>query len=177
MEDWEKIRTDTSLRFLLEQRTNRAMVMGLPEPDIDIIDVEVASDASNKSIVLKVSNTLLLESARGVNFIAVLHVRQCRRDNLLRELLDAIQPQNYSKVFFIDELIAYPVGNCLVPTQEVCDDDMVTNLLQEYSILLDALPQMLLRDPIVRWYGWKIGDVIKITRANGEIYHRIIVAG
>lgn len=175
MEDWERIRIDKALQFLLDQRINREVSMGLPEPMIDVIDVDVGSDITNKSIVLKVSNAILLESARGGNFIVVLYVRQCRRDNLLRELLNAIQPRNYSKVFFVDELLAYPVGNHLVPRHKLCTDEMVADLLGRFSITVDALPRILLSDTIVRWYGWKVGDVIKVTRANGDDYYRLVV--
>jgi DNA-directed RNA polymerase subunit H (RpoH/RPB5) len=35
------------------------------------------------------------------------------------------------------------------------------------------LPKMLLRDIIARWYGWKVGDVVKITRRD-EVYYRMI---
>lgn len=170
MDEWKINRLDKAVQFLLDQRIKRD-----PHLMIDVIDVEVANDTTNKSIVLKVSNTILVESARGPNFIAILYVEQCKRDNLLRELLDSIQPRDYCRVFFVDELIAYPVGNQMVPKHELCDNNMVQTLLHEHSITVDALPRMLLRDPIARWYGWKMGDVIKITRSNGEVYHRLVV--
>ena len=165
MESWHKERVEASIQFLLDHR-----------PDgTEMIDIEVANDLSNKSIVLKVSNNILVESARSPNFVAIIYVEQCKRDNLLRELLDEIQPQNYSKVFFVDELVANPIGNVLVPKQERCTKKVVKRLLREYSLTVDALPRMLLQDPIARWYGWKVGDVIEVTRSNGERYHRVVV--
>lgn len=165
MESWQRERLEASIQFLLDHRPNGT----------ELLDIEVTNDSSNKSIVLKVSNTILVESARSPNFVALIYVEQCKRDNLLRELLDEIQPQNYSKVFFVDELVANPVANVLVPKQKRCGEKVVEKLLREYSITVDALPRMLLRDPIARWYGWKVGDVIRVTRSNGEKYHRVVV--
>lgn len=149
--------------------------MNVPTPDMDIIDVEVADDMSNKSIVLKVSNTILAQSVTGPNFITILYVNQSQRDNLLRDLLDSIQPQNFSKVFFIDELVANPVANKLVPKQRLCTRETVDKLLRDNFIIVDALPKMLLRDPIARWYGWKVDDVVEVIRSNGETYYRLVV--
>lgn len=176
MEDWQRERINASILFLLEQRDKRCALTKIPSPQIELIDVEMASDTTNKSIVLKVGNTILAQSAMGPDFIAIIYVNQCQHENILRELLNDIQPQNYCKVFFVDELIANPINNVLVPNHELCTKKMVDKLLREYSIVVDALPKILLRDPIVRWHGWKIGDVIKITRSNGEIYHRLVAS-
>jgi DNA-directed RNA polymerase subunit H (RpoH/RPB5) len=156
---------DASIEFLLANRS------GIPQI---IIDLQV-EDVSNKSIVIKVSNAVLNESVKNSNFVVILHINQYRRDNLLRELLDALRPQEYCKVFFVDELIANPIGNKMVPKHELCTERMVNKLLRKYSITIDALPKILLRDPIVRWYGWKVGDVVKVTRPNGELYYRMVV--
>lgn len=168
-------RIEASINFILDQRVNRSTLMGNPQPPYDVIDLRIADDNSNKSIVIKVSNAILSESARSSNFIVVLYVNQYNRNNLLRELLDALPPQNYCKVFFVDELITNPISNKMVPKHQLCTPKMVNRLLQKYSITVDALPKMLLRDPIVRWYGWEVGDVIKITRSNGELYYRTVV--
>jgi DNA-directed RNA polymerase subunit H (RpoH/RPB5) len=172
--DWKTQRINTAIDFLLEQRAIRSRLMDIPHEPDEVVDLEVADDISNKSIVIKVSNAILSESVRGSNFIVVLHINQYSHDNLLRELLDAIRPQEYCKVFFVDELVANPVGNKMVPKHELCTHKMVEGLLRRYSITLDMLPKIALRDPIVRWYGWKVGDVIKITRPSGELYYRMV---
>jgi DNA-directed RNA polymerase subunit H (RpoH/RPB5) len=171
--DWQSQRIEASIGFILDQRVKRSALKN-PEPQYDITDVGVHDDNS-KNIVIKVSNTILNESAKNSNFIVVVHVNQYNRNNLLHELLDVIQPQNYCKVFFVDELIANPIGNKMVPKHELCTRKMVESLLQKHSIVVDALPNISLRDPIVRWYGWQVGDIIKITRPNGELYYRMVV--
>src|ERR1700743_357512 len=171
--DWQSQRVEASIGFILEQRINRCVLTNNPQPRYDVIDLEVADDNSNKSIVIKVSNTILSVS-KSPDFIVVLYVNQYNRNNLLRELLDAIHPQNYCRIFFVDELIADPVGNRMVPKHELCTDRMVERLLRKHSITIDALPKIFLRDPIVRWYGWQVGDVVKITRPSGELYYRMV---
>lgn len=158
---------EDALSFILTQRTAK---MG----DVPQVVVLQVTDDTSKSIVIKVSNAILNQTAKNPNFVVVLYINQCSRDGLLHELLDELALRDYSKVFFIDELIANPIGNKMVPKHELCTHKMVERLLQKYSITIDSLPKILLRDPIVRWYGWEVGDVIKIVRPNGELYYRMV---
>lgn len=163
--EWQSQRMEASLAFILSQRVEQT----------EIVELKVGDDTSNKSVVIKVSNAIFNESARDSNFVVVLYINQYNRSGLLHELLNALTPRDYSKVFFVDELIANPIGNKMVPKHELCTKRMVDRLLREHSITIDALPKILLRDPIVRWYGWEIGDVIRVTRPNGELYYRMVV--
>jgi DNA-directed RNA polymerase subunit H len=166
--DWQSHRVEASLSFILAQRVAKAGTMP------DVIEIPLGDDTS-KSIVIKVSNAILNQSSRNPNFIAILYFNQCSRGNLLREVLDELTLRDYSKVFFVDELIANPIGNKMVPKHELCTNKMVDELLHKYSITIDSLPKILVRDPIVRWYGWEVGDVVKVTRPNGELYYRMVV--
>lgn len=163
--EWQSQRMEASLAFILSQRVEQT----------EVVELKVGDDTSNKSVVIKVSNAIFNESARDSNFVVVLYINQYNRSGLLHELLNALTPRDYSKVFFVDELIANPIGNKMVPKHELCTKRMVDRLLREHSITIDALPKILLRDPIVRWYGWEIGDVIRVTRPNGELYYRMVV--
>lgn len=163
--EWQSQRMEASLAFILGQRVEQT----------EVVELRVGDDTSNKSVVIKVSNAIFNESARNSNFVVVLYINQYNRSGLLHELLNALTPRDYSKVFFVDELIANPIGNRMVPKHELCTKRMVDGLLRKHSITIDALPKILLRDPIVRWYGWEIGDVIKVTRPNGELYYRMVV--
>jgi DNA-directed RNA polymerase subunit H (RpoH/RPB5) len=163
--EWQSQRMEASLAFILGQRVKQT----------EVIELRIGDDTSNKSVVIKVSNAIFNESARNSDFVVVLYINQYNRSGLLHELLNALTSRDYSKIFFVDELIANPIGNRMVPKHELCTKRMVDELLRKYSITIDALPKILLRDPIVRWYGWEIGDVIKITRPNGELYYRMVV--
>jgi DNA-directed RNA polymerase subunit H (RpoH/RPB5) len=163
--EWQSQRMEASLAFILGQRVEQT----------EVIELRIGDDTSNKSVVIKVSNAIFNESARNSDFVVVLYINQYNRSGLLHELLNALTSRDYSKVFFVDELIANPIGNRMVPKHELCTKRMVDELLRKHSITIDALPKILLRDPIVRWYGWEIGDVIKVTRPNGELYYRMVV--
>jgi DNA-directed RNA polymerase subunit H (RpoH/RPB5) len=166
--DWQLQRMEDALSFIMTQRAAKTGTM----PEVVVLQV---TDDTSKSIVIKVSNAILNQTAKNPNFVVVLYINQCNRDGLLHELLDELALRDYSKVFFIDELIANPISSRMVPNHELCTHKMVKKLLQKYSITIDSLPKMLLRDPIVRWYGWQVGDVVKITRPNGELYYRMVV--
>lgn len=168
--EWQLQRSEASIAFILDQRIKRT---GGPLPEV--IELQIADDTSNESVVIKVSNVVLAESVKSSNFIVILYLNQYNRPGLLRELLDALTLREYSKVFFVDELIADPIGNRMVPKHELCSEDTVAELLHKHSITIDTLPKILVRDPIVRWYGWEVGDVIKVIRPNGELYYRIVV--
>lgn len=168
--EWQCERVEASIAFIIDQRIK---LTGGPLPEV--IELQVADDTSNKSVVIKVSNVILAESGKNSNFIVILYLNQYSRSGLLYELLDALTLREYSKVFFVDELIANPISNRMVPKHELCTGKMVTKLLHKHSITIDALPKIPSRDPIVRWYGWEVGDVIKLTRPNGELYYRMVV--
>ena len=38
----------------------------------------------------------------------------------------------------------------------------------------DTFPSLLKSDPISRFYGYNKGDIIKVTRKNGIVIHRIV---
>lgn len=166
---WQSERVEKSLAFISQQRMERTGI--IPE----IIDIQVPDDTPKKSIAIKANNAIFDISARSPNFVVVLYINQYNRDGLLQELLDALLPRDYSKIFFVDELIVNPIDNKMVPKHELCSNKAVTKLLHKYSITIDALPKILLRDPIVRWYGWEVGDIIKVTRPKGELYYRMVV--
>jgi len=109
LEDWQLERIDKSVEFLLEIREKYGRKVEAKK----VINVEIPDDISNKNIVIKASNAILKES--GTEFIAILLVNQCDHQTLLSELFDVIQPENFSKTFFVDELIANPITNKLVP--------------------------------------------------------------
>ena len=66
----------------------------------------------------------------------------------------------------------------LVPKHEIVPEDEVDELLKEFGITKDKLPQILKSETIVSEIGAKKGDVIKITRTSPTagkcIYFRIV---
>ncbi len=61
--------------------------------------------------------------------------------------------------------------HCLVPKHIKLNKIEADMIIQKYS----KLSEMLISDPISRYYGFIKGDIIKIIRNNGEIFYRIVV--
>jgi len=93
--------------------------------------------------------------------------------SLLKDLLDLLPTEFYSKVFFDDELKRCPIGHVLVPTHRLATEEEIKNL-RERHILLKTIPKMLISDIIARWYGWKVKTVIAIERSDGVYFRRIV---
>lgn len=74
----------------------------------------------------------------------------------------------FIQVFFWDELIVNPTKHYMVPKHEILSNDEkmeLTSNNNKYSGI-DKFPIILDSDPIMRFLGGKLGDVIKITRFN-----------
>lgn len=166
---------DAAIQKLLDKREERYDALGLKMPEPDIIEIAVADDTTNKNIITMAANEILAQSAVTPDFLVILRTNKSDRGDILKDLLDAIQPQNYSKVFFVDELLAYPIGNVLVPQHQLCTKEMEEELMIKYQVAFDKLPKILLRDVVARWYGWKANDLILVKRIDGEVYYRLVV--
>jgi DNA-directed RNA polymerase subunit H (RpoH/RPB5) len=58
-------------------------------------------------------------------------------------------------------------------------DEEVLKLLAQYMTTKLLLPMISIHDPVVKYFGWKLGDVVKITRGLGGYqphtpYYRIV---
>ncbi len=68
----------------------------------------------------------------------------------------------------------------LVPKHTKCSDDEVSDLLKKYSLINKMqLPIVLRDDPVIRYYNFKSGDVIRITGTklsmnNNYIFYRCV---
>jgi DNA-directed RNA polymerase subunit H (RpoH/RPB5) len=135
------------------------------KPNLEVINLSLASDVPLREMVAKVKEVV---PPPENNFILILHYSPIK----IRELITGLgDPRYYCKIFFWNELLICPMDNILVPVHEKCKN--VSQILSMYSISLEQLPKIPLSDPIVRWNGWGVGDVINIYREN-EIYYRIV---
>lgn len=79
------------------------------------------------------------------------------------------------QVFDIDELLNNVTTHSLVPKHEILPVEEQDKLLKIYKVTRIQLPRIFTSDPIVKYYAWKKGNIIKITRKNGEVYYRCVV--
>ena len=69
----------------------------------------------------------------------------------------------------------------LVPKHEKISKAKAKELLEEYGVKLNQLPQIFQLDPAIEHMEVEAGDIIKITRksqtAGEAIYYRVVIVG
>lgn len=73
------------------------------------------------------------------------------------------------QVFFDDKMTFNPTRHIDTPKHILVPDDQKTEKLRELKVSLAKLPIIRLDDPIVRYYGWSLGQLIKIERYDRGI--------
>lgn len=163
MEDWQKKEVEKCLKFMGKVR-NMPDKWEVEYMDVDNRSLMKATIAINNIIVRKLSNNI-------PNFIVVLY------GETKHDILAKMTPENLSRVFFVEELLVCPIDNDIVPLHELCTKEEERNMLREYKIYNKyMLPRIRLSDIITRWYGWELGDVIRIIRRSDpdNPYYRIV---
>lgn len=82
-----------------------------------------------------------------------------------RKALDAIT-QPIIQVFFDYQLYTNPTTHVLAPHHTRLSDDERRNILTKYKLQPRQILVISIDDPIVRYYGWNIGDMIRVDRVN-----------
>ena len=86
---------------------------------------------------------------------------------------------NIGEVFSYQELSFNVSRHVLVPKHELVINK--SKFLRDNNITVQSLPEIKSDDAMVRYYNWKIGSIVKITRnktylPEDTIYYRLIVA-
>lgn len=87
---------------------------------------------------------------------------------------------NYNCQFFTEKQLSYNViKNIMVPEHQILSELDKNILLRDLRISINHMPQILIEDPVIKWYGWPVGNIVKITRQDppeGKYYdYRLIV--
>ena len=97
--------------------------------------------------------------------------------------LDSIKSKSRPiEKFMDDELIINPTSHNSVPFHEALSDQEKHSLLERNKWSVVNLPKLHPDDPIARYYGFKVGTVVRIhrfnpisgTMADNSLYYRII---
>lgn len=67
-------------------------------------------------------------------------------------------------VFEISDLQVIIPDHVLVPPHIKLSEKKKRKTLEKYNVELDKCPKILKDDPVVKWYGWVCGDLIKILQ-------------
>ena len=79
------------------------------------------------------------------------------------------------QIFDVEELVHNKTEHSLVPKHELLTIEEANNLLKQYKVKLTQLPHIKVNDPIIKYYGWKKGRIVRIIRKSGEITYRSII--
>jgi DNA-directed RNA polymerase subunit H (RpoH/RPB5) len=92
-----------------------------------------------------------------------------------------VLPKEFKDItFFITETLIFDITkNIKVPKHEKLSNEELNILLQDFSVDIKNLPHIKIYDPISKWKGFEVGDVVKITRIEKDndfqIYYRLVV--
>lgn len=111
----------------------------------------------------------------------ILHAHQVQTDKIILIVPGGLQDKissivaDYIEVHSEESLMYNPTINFNVPKHYKCDIDDL-KILEKRCIKAEDLPEIKHTDPIVKWYGFKKGDIVKINRSYcDEIYYRIVI--
>lgn len=113
--------------------------------------------------------TVELKERRGNILIVVNH-----SDEIVKTVLNEINPEDSGYIFFASELLLDPLNNCMVPKHRTATSKEIDRLLHN-KIPLEKLPIIRMIDPVRRWHNFPRGSTIAIERADNELYFRRVV--
>jgi len=110
---------------------------------------------------------------------AILVVNQPVND-ISKNIINLINNSKFNIEIFQEKQLLFNITkHVFVPKHSVITESQKRDILKTYRIKETQLPRILANDPIVRYYGLKKGQVVKITRPSetaGEyILYRLIV--
>lgn len=75
------------------------------------------------------------------------------------------------EIFNVEDVRINITKHSLVPKHEKLPDDEAKDFKKKYGV---KIPVMLREDPIVKFYGYKRGNIIRVIRKNGTVAFRIV---
>ena len=118
--------------------------------------------------------TVELKERKGNVLVVMNH-----SDEIVKTVLNEINPEDSGYIFFASEILLDPLNNCMVPIHRVATSEEIDKLLYN-KIPLDKLPIICMRDPIRRWYNFPRGSIVAIERTNEfrtdiDLYFRRVI--
>ena len=86
-------------------------------------------------------------------------------DDIVKTVLNGIDPKDSGYIFFASELLLDPLNNRMVPKHRMSTDEEIDKLLYN-KIPLDKLPILPMVDVVRRWHNFPQGSIITIERTH-----------
>jgi DNA-directed RNA polymerase subunit H (RpoH/RPB5) len=96
-----------------------------------------------------------------------------RHITVLQKKIETFQNLLRLEFFSEKELMILTRKNVFTPSHQSLSKQKTREILEKYDKTL--LPKILSTDPIVRYYGFLVDQIIEIERADGTIFYRIVV--
>lgn len=119
---------------------------------ITILTREVINSADMAYITVELQK-------RKENILVVMN----HSDEIVKTVLNEMDPEDSGYIFFASELLLDPLNNCMVPTHRIATSEEIDKLLYN-KIPLEKLPILKMTDPIRRWHNFPRGSIIAIER-------------
>ena len=71
-----------------------------------------------------------------------------------------------SEVFHVDRLQMVVIDHVMYSPHKKVGEEQAREIMDTFGTNMNTYPRILEGDPIVRFYGWKKGDLIQITLAD-----------
>ncbi len=139
----------------------------------------VQRDFTKDGLIKIVQPTWDVSKAKPPKYKNLIIVTYKKLGNIGKQYLNQQSKSKFLKIehFKVEDVRINPTEYILQPKFTKLSQDDISIIEKKYGDLL-KLPIMRIEDPISRWYDYKNGDIIKITRniPNLHIYYRRVSA-
>lgn len=120
----------------------------------------------NKKLSFSVDNlNLFFDYIKRLNIINSILIIDNKLTSKASEIIKNSLNLNI-QIFNIDELSYYPLDHYLVPKHTILCENQIKDLIKSNNLNLNNLPFILSNDPIIKFIGASVGDIILIKRIN-----------
>lgn len=128
-----------------------------------IVELEGMVDDKSKTAYV----TVELQKREGAILVFLNH-----SDDVVRVVLDEIDPQESGYVFFASELLIDPINNRMVPKHRLATAQEIGDLKSRH-IPLQKLPVLCMLDSVRRWHNFARGSIVAVERPEST-YYRLV---